>query len=465
MYFLNVLKYFFLDVRMGILVGAIASSVLWLLATGSHPNKLRLEPTGRYQAFFTGDSFFITCVAGEKSGATRLTWQSPSGRDITVSSGRVHVEPAPHNPLGLELVFEDVKYEDKGRYNCSAIIDGQERKTYFILTVYLSISFWGTPEHQIGKEGDDFMVTCNVRADPNPIVSWYVNGSLVVDSYRHTLTEDGLYIRSLRPTDAGNYTCRAFVVTPHNSQMKDRNILVHVHYRPIWHVPHMEMTHGVLGSTTNLTCAAHSQPPPTFEWFRERALLGKSHVYTIINEKWKSTLQIKIKDTSVFGNYQCVVSNSMGEKQRTITIVEGVVPEAPRFELKSDEPGILIVKFAPTDSILPILSYRIQWRLVTDHTWRQARYHQARDGLEYVIHNLSFESTYSVRAAAYNAVGYSDFSEEITKRTKGLIAETVVDGSSMSSSLNSALPSSLLIHSFHRQVALLVLCVVVFTFR
>lgn len=58
------------------------------LLAGSHPSKLRLEPTGHYQAFFTGDSFFITCVAGEKSGATRLTWQAPSGRDITVSSGR-----------------------------------------------------------------------------------------------------------------------------------------------------------------------------------------------------------------------------------------------------------------------------------------------------------------------------------------------------------------------------------------
>ena len=82
-----------------------------------------------------------------------------------------------------------------------------------------------------------------------------------------------------------------------------------------------------------------------------------------------------------------------------------------------------------------------------------------------MIHNLSFESTYSVRAAAYNDVGYSNYSEEIFKRTKGLVAETVVDGSSMSSSLNSALPSTSFIYDFHRQVTVLVLCVAVFTFR
>ncbi|GIY73923.1 ig-like domain-containing protein [Caerostris darwini] len=94
---------------------------------------------------------------------------------------------------------------------------------------YVSITFWGTPEHQVGKEDTDFMVLCNVRSDPSPIISWYVNNSLILDGPKYTITEDGLFIRSLKPTDSGNYTCRAFVVTPHSSQMKDRGITVHVH--------------------------------------------------------------------------------------------------------------------------------------------------------------------------------------------------------------------------------------------
>ncbi|XP_055934212.1 protein amalgam-like [Argiope bruennichi] len=447
---------------MGIVVGTIASSVLWLLATGAHHKHLRLEPTGHFHAFFTGDSFFITCSAGPNSGATRLTWQAPSGKDITVSTGRVHVEAAPDNPYGLELVFEDVKYEDRGTYVCSAIIDGREARTHFVLTVYLSITFWGTPEHQVGKEGTDFMVLCNVRSDPSPIISWYVNGTLILDGPKYTITEDGLYIRNLKPTDYGNYTCRAFVVTPHSSQMKDRDITVHVHYRPIWHTPHMELAHGVIGSSANLTCAAHSQPPPVFEWFREMVLLGNSKLYRIINQKWKSILQVKIKDASVFGDYHCVVSNTMGKVKRKITLVEGIVPAPPEFTVWSDEPGILIIKFAiPPHSILPILEYRIEWKLTTDTDWHQARYHQASDGNEFVIHGLSFESDYSIRIAARNTVGYSNYSEEVVQRTKGLIAETVVDGSSVSSSFNSAVASTLRADIFQHYASVLVLYLII----
>ncbi|GBM94320.1 hypothetical protein AVEN_100529-1 [Araneus ventricosus] len=188
---------------------------------GAHHRHLRLEPTGHFHAFFTGDSFFITCSAGPNSGATRLTWQAPSGKDITVSTGRVHVEAALDNPYGLELVFEDVKYEDRGTYVCSAIIDGREAKTHFVLTVYLSITFWGTPEHQVGKEGTDFMVLCNVRSDPSPIISWYVNGSLILDGRVPHIRGWTLHLES-KHDRLGSYTCRAFVSHSSSSQMKDK---------------------------------------------------------------------------------------------------------------------------------------------------------------------------------------------------------------------------------------------------
>ncbi|GIY36284.1 uncharacterized protein CDAR_556131 [Caerostris darwini] len=102
---------------------------------------LRLEPAGDFYAFFTGDSFFITCIPDPSSGATRLTWQTPNGRDITHTRGRVHVEPSAHNILGLELVVEEVRYKDQGTFTCSAVVDGRETTIKFNLKVYVETLF------------------------------------------------------------------------------------------------------------------------------------------------------------------------------------------------------------------------------------------------------------------------------------------------------------------------------------
>lgn len=45
----------------------------------------------------------------------------------------------------------------------------------------MSISFWETPETQVGVEGTDFMIMCHVRADPHPVISWYINGTYIID--------------------------------------------------------------------------------------------------------------------------------------------------------------------------------------------------------------------------------------------------------------------------------------------
>ncbi|GBO35620.1 hypothetical protein AVEN_182274-1 [Araneus ventricosus] len=87
-------------------------------------------------------------------------------------------------------------------------------------------------------------------------------------------------------------------------------------------------------------------------------------------------------------------------------------------------------------------------------------------GNEFVIHGLSFESDYSIRIAARNTVGYSNYSEEVVQRTKGLIAETVVDGSSVSSSFNSAVASALMADIFQHYASILVLyLIIVFKYR
>ncbi|GFS37743.1 hemicentin-1 [Nephila pilipes] len=406
---------------------------------GTSPH-LRLEPPGDFYAFFTGDSFFITCIPDPGSGATRLAWQTPNGKDITHTKGRVHVEPSAHNILGLELVVEEVRYKDQGTFICSAVVDGRETTRKFTLQVYLSITFWDAPEVQIGKEGTDFMVTSSVRADPSPIVSWYVNDSIILDGPRRTITEDGLFIRNLKTSDSGSYVCRAFVVTPHKSQIQDKKIAVYVHYKPVWKESDVDTFYAVVGSTGNLTCEADSEPPPTFEWFKGRALLGNNKIYKISNGKYKSILQVKVKSHSNLGNYLCLVSNSVGEIQKDVFLMEGVLPNIPSFTLESEESGILAVEIfqSPQDTI-PVTGYKIQWKLASA-SWNHAREYLTSAGNEFLIQDLNFDTDYEVRVNARNEIGFSNFTDSLIQRTRGLVAETIVDGSKVLSSTFSKSP-------------------------
>lgn len=80
-------------------------------------------------------------------------------------------------------------------------------------------------------------------------------------------------------------------------------------------------------------------------------------------------------------------------------------------------------------------------------------------GNEFVIQDLNFDTEYEVRVSAQNAIGFSNFTESLVQRTKGLVAETVVDGSSiLSSTFNHSSKS----YSFFHNSDLLLLIYILF---
>ncbi|GFR31513.1 hemicentin-1 [Trichonephila clavata] len=96
-----------------------------------------------------------------------------------------------------------------------------------------------------------------------------------------------------------------------------------MHDKPVWKEGHIDTFYAVVGSTGNLTCEATSEPPPIFEWFKDRYLLGNSKIYQLFNEKYKSTLQVKVQSHHNLGKYLCLVSNTVGEIQKNMYLVEG----------------------------------------------------------------------------------------------------------------------------------------------
>jgi hypothetical protein len=53
---------------------------------------------------------------------------------VTFSICRIHIETNGAHP-GIALVFENIDIQDKGTYTCKAVVDNQEVKASFKLTV------------------------------------------------------------------------------------------------------------------------------------------------------------------------------------------------------------------------------------------------------------------------------------------------------------------------------------------
>ena len=81
--------------------------------------------------------------------------------------------------------------------------------------------------NQTQNEGDTASFTCQATGVPVPTISWYYNGSLLVNGTEYMITEmslntttisNTLTIMSVESSDAGTYTCNATnVVSSDNS--------------------------------------------------------------------------------------------------------------------------------------------------------------------------------------------------------------------------------------------------------
>ena len=66
------------------------------------------------------------------------------------------------------------------------------------------------PQNTVALEKGDVTLQCEVRGEPQPIVQWYKNGDLIIESeYFQIVGDQSLKILGLVGLDAGIYQCMA----------------------------------------------------------------------------------------------------------------------------------------------------------------------------------------------------------------------------------------------------------------
>ncbi|EDW75702.2 uncharacterized protein Dwil_GK15057 [Drosophila willistoni] len=385
---------------------------------------LTLTPSTPSITHFVNDSFIIFCKTVQKDIDTK--WRDPNGQPRENTKGRVHIE----KKTGLlALVFEHISLDDKGNWTCEVNANAErDAKKSFELLVNQKISFGKTEMVQSVREGFDAMVNCFVQGMPAPEVSWlhngeYINTSVNSSSSKYNQLSNGLYIRNVTQTDAGEYTCRAMRITPTFSDSDQITILLRTQHKPHWFYNEtLPVQYAYVGGSVNLSCDAMGEPPPSFTWAHNgKGIVGFNH--RIFVADYGATLQLNIRNNTQFGDYKCKVANPLGSIDRVIKLRPGAKPLGPtRFQIKryhadSFELELRTPRMINVSDEMQIFGYRVAYMSENEFKYSAGNWSYAKQrdfsfhrGQRFIISHLKGNTTYLMRAASRNLAGLSDWS-------------------------------------------------------
>ncbi|CAB3370839.1 Hypothetical predicted protein [Cloeon dipterum] len=429
-----------------------------VLPTGLCARPLHLSPAKTEVVKYVNETYIVACQSDK---GANIAWTKPSGERVSQSRGRIHIEERWNVKGGVNLIFESIEKKDRGNYTCSAEVDGRELTQHFKLVVITPISFMDTPTLQNATEHQDMTIRCEVEGDPEPKVTWQVNGKHP-QGPRHKVIADGLLIKNVSRSDRGEYLCRAFQASSIASNIAEQIITLKVQHKPHWPSEQSvrDRAYGYVSGTVNLSCEAMADPGPEFEWIKDSHRIGPHTKHAkLFREPNRSVLQLLITNQTVFGEYVCRASNPLGYLERIVVLHEGAQPAAPQMHVRAAMHDALVVElketveeniFRKSPPPLDVTSFRVQVKRKEDKDWLHANTFDfdAETGPMYTIQGLQPDSVYTIRAAAINAAGISNYVKEQNYRTKSLAVAASMNEETSAAPFSSVSSLCLLLGAF-----------------
>ncbi|ESO07120.1 hypothetical protein HELRODRAFT_191066 [Helobdella robusta] len=313
----------------------------------------------------------LECIVPVELQPERVEWYH--NELLLTPSNQLRMEFRPESGVCI-LIIEKVRPESRGRYICTIVVNGVSKSTTMDLEVILPpIKLEEKPhftEHlrnQIADEGSEVQLTCQVKGQPRPIITWYHNGHLIRPSSRHAQRFNPadwtatLIIIAVNVNDAGIYTCSAsnevgqeytsaevkvrvktplpkYVAPPEPVEtelFKSREIggVAEQYFRPVFKKVPADLNVPE-GHVARFDCVVLGRPTPDVYWFREGVRVFEDRMHKIvINEEGISSIIFEAVMLGDAGMYLCIARNRAGEDRFNVAL--NVLPRRslapPRF--------------------------------------------------------------------------------------------------------------------------------------
>uniref|UniRef100_A0A1B6E797 Protein turtle n=1 Tax=Clastoptera arizonana TaxID=38151 RepID=A0A1B6E797_9HEMI len=243
---------------------------------------------------------------------------------------------SPDSPYGLaSLNLTNIRESDQGWYECKVVflnrIPYNKNGTWFHLDVHAPPRFIVIPEDLIYVNlGDAIILTCQAEGTPTPEILWYKDANPVEISATIGIFNDGteLRIANIRHEDIGDYTCLA----RNGEGQTSHTARVIIAGSAVIMLPPTNQTRSE-GEKVQFTCEAKAQPGNvTVRWTRENTPVKEiPALETRVIIRRDGALVINPVSADDSGQYQCEVTNGIGEPQSAFAYLSVEYPAKVTF--------------------------------------------------------------------------------------------------------------------------------------
>ncbi|XP_047739735.1 nephrin [Hyalella azteca] len=311
---------------------------------------LQVEIRGGEHPANEGSSVRLVCVTSGSHPPAVVTWWKGGSLITSVT----HTMADGGNVTSAAVVLSVTSEEDGTVVTCQSKNPALPSPA---LTDSLTLSVLYEPRVELQardsvtqlKEGESAELLCRVRANPPAhLYAWYLNGAAVVQDSVTVVRAGRLSLPSVRPHQAGRYTCEATNII---GATTSNALHITVLHKPRCAKGFQSRSERVArGDTVRVTCRVDASPATSlaYTWTRltddgRETLLP----YMATNDGLTSTIEVTPVAVADYQTLVCRAANSIGRQQEgcQVTLIPSGPPDPP-YDCRGEagaEKGSLVV--------------------------------------------------------------------------------------------------------------------------